>query len=158
MEILEQSPDRLVLRSGSGYAMRIGVIVLAILAAQWWFAPGFGNLATVVFVVGAVVVLAMMLAVGGSTQITADRPAGHVTVQRRKVIGGGNQTLPLSALQGATITSRKPSGSSRAYRCEILLAGQGAVPLTTFYGPLQPAEQAATAINAWVAAGSASRA
>jgi hypothetical protein len=152
---ITSTPDRLTITVSGLRNLWIGGAILAVLAAQWWFIPSIGGLSTVVFIVGAGVAGLITLAALGRASMVADCTTGQLTLTRKTPFGGGTETHPLPALQGAEVTSRTSSGSSPTWRCELVLTTGQRWPLTRAFGSAATAKAAADAINAWVSAGRA---
>ena len=169
MRVVENSPDRLVLRDiplGPGLAL----LAVALLPMLWGWAlarAGQGTGGLFLIGIGVLIFLGCFGAFVQMLTVRLDRPSDSAQITQTGLFGRRRTNHPLSDLTGATLQStlikRKPGdmvGKSgrrlppepRVWRAALVRRDGTQLPLTEAYGSERTAGAFAAALNGWFGA------
>jgi hypothetical protein len=149
MRVVEQTPDRLVLRQPptvtywvAAALFVVGVIALAVAAAAG-LAVG-EPVGLVVVVSGGLLVLVGALAAlfAATITVTLDRATDSVRIERQGWFGRSEQAEALSVVEDAVVESTTDSEGGTLYRAALRLAGGRTLPLTWGYDNFEESKRA----------------
>lgn len=159
MQVIEETPDRLVIESRPwvlGGVLILGILILLALAmALWsesaWLTLGFGLAALLLCVCFAVFVRRLL--------VIFDRSAGMLVIRARSLSGQTERTLSLGDILRAEVeTTRSSSTSTNGSRSTsvthrpVLVTRSGPVPLTQIASSGDGAAVIVAAMNRWLSA------
>lgn len=171
MRIVEQSPDRMVLevRPVGLMIVCVGLFLLFLVLGLGMrsFMSGFAGLAgfpampglqTMPTIPGmnllayaSVIPLLIGVFLIKTRRATLDRRSGRVTLASRGVLGRGETTYPLSALQGASLEASRSEEGGTTYRAVLRFSEpSGFVPLAPYFTSGSGPSRTVNAINVWL--------